>query len=80
MYQERTDQLSVHLYFLAIAVGVAAINERVFELFVADSAIASTAAQFPITNFIYSNFPLVILVIGIIGLIAIHGKRGQPSL
>lgn len=67
----------VTLFLVIVCIAVAALLANSFNDVMSDSDLAGASAQFPITNFIVDNLPIVILVIGLsYGLVLYgHSKR-----
>lgn len=63
------------IILLVVAILIAGIFSNVYAEFKAEPTMASTASQFTYTNLIMgSNFPVIILFIGVIVIIILYGK------
>ncbi len=62
------------LFMLAIAILIAAQFSNIYEEFIADGEVSSTAADYTITTYVMSHLPTVILIIGCMVLIFLFVK------
>ena len=69
----------ISLIIFIIAVGVAGIFEHVYSQIEIAEGIEDTADEFPIISWLFSNWPVIIAVIGALVMIVLHGKprRGE---
>lgn len=70
----------IFIIALIVAVFIGGQLANVFDDVTADSTISATADEFVYTNLIFSNFGLIILVVGIIIVVVLFGKSRNPGV
>ena len=66
--------MAVHFIFMVVTIIVGAVLSNVWESVVTNGTFGVTLAAFPKTNYLMTNLPVLMAVLGFIGLVVMFGK------